>query len=74
MKKYNIDIPKVLWGNFCIANASLISRLQDRGITSKFPRITEYVGTGIVRNIKIRPHFMGSNVRDDDTVAIETPA
>jgi nuclear pore complex protein Nup107 len=72
MKKYNIDVPKVLWGNFCIANASLISRLQDRGITSKFPRITEYVGTGIVRNIKIRPHFMGSNVRDDDTVAIET--
>lgn len=72
MKRYNIDVPKVLWGNFCIANDPLISGLQERGIRSKFPRITEYVGTGIVRNIKIRPHFMGSNVRDEDTVAIES--
>jgi nuclear pore complex protein Nup107 len=72
MKKYNINVPEVLWGNFCITNASLLAKLQDRGIAAKFPRITEHVGTGIVKNIKIRPRFMGSNVKDEETVAIET--
>lgn len=72
MKKYDIEVPQVLWSSFCLANASLMSRLQDRGITAKFPPITERVGSGTVQNIKIRPHFMGSNLSDDDTLAIET--
>jgi nuclear pore complex protein Nup107 len=72
MKKYDIDVPQVLWNTFCIANASLISKIQDRGIISKFPRITEYAGTGRVQNIKIRPHFMDNDVQADETLAIET--
>jgi nuclear pore complex protein Nup107 len=72
MKKYNIDIPDVLWGIFCIPNNPMIEKLQKRGLRDNFASITEYVGPGRVKNLKIRPHFMSSDVRDADMVAISS--
>ena len=72
MKKYKIDIPEVLWGNFCLANDAMMTRLQQKGIRNRFPEVTEYVGTGRVKNVKIRSHFMGSEIRDEDKVAISS--
>ena len=72
MKKYKIEVPKVLWGNFCLANDTMMSKLNERGIRNRFPKVTEYVGTGRVKNVKIRPHFMGSKIKDEDMVAISS--
>lgn len=72
MKRYRIDIPEVLWGIFCIPNNSIIEKLQNGRMRDKFTRITEYVGAGRVKNVKIRPRFMGSDVRDSDMVAISS--
>ena len=74
MTQYAINIPDVLDAQFLFANAELLSLFTTKSAKLKPVSITEYVGTGKVRNIRVRKQFMGEELHDSETRAVQSLA
>jgi nuclear pore complex protein Nup107 len=72
MKQYAIDIPDVLDNQFAFANAELLALFTTKPSKLKPIRITEYVESGKVKNIRVRRHFMGEELHDSEERAVQS--
>ena len=72
MKQYGIPVPDVLDAQFQLANARSLSILMYEGASLKPISITQYVGPGKTRNIKVRKGFIGEKVDQEEEHAIRS--
>ena len=72
MKQYALDVSDVLDAQFLFANAELLTLFTTKPAKLKPVSITEYVGLGKVKNIKVRRHFMGEDLRDSEERAVQS--
>ena len=72
MRQYEIPVPDVLDAQFQLANARSLSTLMYEGASLKPISITQYVGTGKTRNIKVRKGFIGEDVDQEEEHAIRS--
>jgi nuclear pore complex protein Nup107 len=72
MKQYGINIPDVLDAQFMFANADLLALFTTKPSKLKPVSITEYVGSGKVKNIKVKRHFMGDELLDSEERAVQS--
>ena len=72
MKQYAINVPDVLDDQFMFANAELLTLFTTKPSKLKPVSITEYVGSGKVKNVKIRRQFMGEDLRDSEERAVQS--
>jgi nuclear pore complex protein Nup107 len=72
MKQYGINVPDVLDVQFMFANAELLTLFTTKPSKLEPVSITEYVGSGKVKNVKVRRHFMGEDLRDSEERAVQS--
>ncbi len=61
LKKYDIDVSKVVYGIASLATYHAMNRFKSPKFRFRAPRITERVGPGNTGQTKIRSAFMGEN-------------
>jgi nuclear pore complex protein Nup107 len=72
MKHYAINIPDVLDAQFMFANADILTLFTTKPSKLKPASITEYVGSGKVKNIKVKKHFMGDELLESEERAVQS--
>ena len=72
IKQYQINVSDVLWGMFSLANSVDVGKFKRGGIQMTAPRVTELVGGGKIKNVKIRTGFIGTEIEAQDEVALRS--
>ena len=72
MKQYKINVSEVVYGVFYLANFNAIQAFKSSNSRFRPAKVTEYVGAGTVKHIKIRSDFMGDEMTEEEETAVKS--